>query len=98
MIPVTMLGALAFPVLIHAADPQAPASKSAYPLTTCVVSGEKLGGDMGKPFVFTYKDPKKPNDAGREVQFCCSNCVKDFNADPAKYLKKIDAAAAKARK
>lgn len=55
-----------------------------YPLTTCVVSGEKLGGDMGKPYVFTHE--------GREIKLCCKSCLKDFKKDPAKYLKKFDAA------
>jgi YHS domain-containing protein len=51
------------------------------------VSGEKLG-EMGKPMVFVYQ--------GQEVKLCCSGCKKDFDKDPAKYLKKIqDAAAAK---
>ena len=56
-------------------------------LTTCPVSGEKLG-EMGKPYVFTYQD--------QEVKLCCSGCKKDFDKDPAKYIKKIqDAATAK---
>ena len=50
-------------------------------LTTCPVSGDKLGGDMGKPFVFEYK--------GREVKLCCKDCKKDFDKEPAKYMKKI---------
>jgi YHS domain-containing protein len=54
-----------------------------YPLETCVVSGEKLG-EMGKPFVFTYE--------GQEVKLCCKNCKKDFDKEPAKYIKKIDEA------
>ncbi|HXC98893.1 MAG TPA: hypothetical protein VN048_06095 [Verrucomicrobiae bacterium] len=86
-----LLGALAG----HAGDSK-PA-KDTYPLTTCVVSGEKLGGDMGAPVIFIYKDPKIKNDPGREVRFCCPDCVKDFKKDPAKYLKKIDDAA-KAKK
>src|ERR1035438_4788964 len=53
-------------------------------LKTCPVSGEKLGGDMGKPFVFTYKD--------QQVKLCCKSCKKDFDKDPAKYLKLIRAA------
>ena len=57
-----------------------------YPLKVCVVSGEKLGS-MGKSFVHNHD--------GREVQFCCKSCLKDFNKDPQKYLKKIDAAAEK---
>ena len=62
-----------------------PAAKP-YPLTTCVVSGEKLGS-MGKPFVYDHE--------GREVRFCCKNCVKDFKKEPAKYLKKLDDAGKK---
>ena len=56
-------------------------------MTTCPVSGEKLG-EMGSPYVFVYQ--------GQEVKLCCSGCKKDFDKDPAKYVKKIqDAAAAK---
>jgi hypothetical protein len=55
-----------------------------YPLTTCVVSGEKLGGDMGEPVVCTY--------GGREVHLCCKMCIATFKKDPAKYLEKLDAA------
>lgn len=58
-------------------------------LTTCPVSGDQLG-EMGKPYVFVYK--------GQEVKLCCPDCKKDFDKDPAKYLKKIQAAAAKAQK
>jgi hypothetical protein len=49
-------------------------------LATCPVSGDKLG-EMGKPFVFIYKD--------QEVKLCCKSCKKDFDKDPAKYMKKI---------
>jgi YHS domain-containing protein len=52
-------------------------------LKTCPVSGEKLG-EMGKPKTFVYE--------GQEVKLCCSNCKKDFDKDPAKYIKKIRAA------
>jgi YHS domain-containing protein len=52
-------------------------------LTTCPVSGDKLG-EMGKPYVFTYK--------GQEVKLCCGGCKKDFDKDPAKYVAKIRAA------
>ena len=73
-----------------------PANTAAdYPLTTCVVSGDKLDGDMGAPFDYIYKQDGKPD---RLVRFCCKNCVKDFLKAPAKYLKMIDdAAAAKAK-
>jgi YHS domain-containing protein len=52
-------------------------------LTTCPVSGDKLG-DMGKPYVFVYK--------GQEVKLCCPDCKSDFDKDPAKYMKMIRAA------
>jgi len=52
-------------------------------LKTCPVSGEKLG-EMGKPLTFGYK--------GQEVKLCCKSCKKDFDKDPAKYIKLIRAA------
>lgn len=52
-------------------------------LTTCPVSGEKLGS-MGAPVVFVYQ--------GQEVKLCCSSCQPDFDKDPAKYMKLIRAA------
>jgi hypothetical protein len=70
-------------------------AKTDYPLTTCVVSGDKLGGDMGGPVDYVYKEKGKPD---RLVRFCCKDCIADFEKEPAKYLKKLDdAAAAKAR-
>ena len=87
--PTLMLAALlAASLTLSADDAKKP---KPYPLEKCVVSDEKLGGDMGKPFVFTYE--------GQEVKLCCKSCQKDFKKDPAKYLKKIkDAEAAKAKK
>ena len=68
---------------------------AAYPLTVCLVSGDKLGGDMGLPVDYIYKEKGKPD---RLVRFCCKDCIADFEKEPAKYLKKIDeAAAAKAK-
>jgi len=52
-----------------------------YPLTTCMVSGEKVDVN-GKPVVIEYK--------GRELKFCCNDCVDDFKKDPEKYLKKLE--------
>jgi len=52
-------------------------------LTTCPVSGDKLG-EMGKPYVFIYQ--------GQEVKLCCPSCKGDFDKDPAKYMKMIRAA------
>ena len=68
-------------------------SKDAYPLTTCIVSGDKLGS-MGKPYVYVYKDPNVKDDPGREIYFCCDGCLPDFQKEPAKYLKKYDEAIA----
>jgi YHS domain-containing protein len=67
-------------------SPVAEMSTNATPdlLTTCPVSGEKLNGEMGKPFVFAYKN--------QEVKLCCKSCKKDFDKDPEKYMAKIRAA------
>ena len=51
-----------------------------YLLEKCIVSDEKLG-EMGKPVTMTYK--------GQEMKFCCKDCVKKFNKDPEKYIKKL---------
>ncbi len=75
-----MLGAFS----LYAADAPKPYPDS---LKTCVVSGDKIGGDMGKPYVFTHE--------GQEVKLCCKDCMKDFKKDPAKYMKKINEAAPK---
>ena len=69
-------------------------AKAEYPLDTCVVSGEKLEGDMGSPVDYVYKEEGKPD---RLVRFCCPGCIKDFKKDPAQYIRKIDAAAAGAK-
>lgn len=61
-----------------------------YPLKTCVVSGDVLGGEMGKPVTNYYQ--------GQQIIFCCKDCVTDFNQDPRKYLKKLAEEAAKAKK
>jgi hypothetical protein len=63
-----------------------------YPTNICVVSNDKLGGDMGLPQDYIYRVEGKPD---RLVRFCCKDCLKDFNEDSAKYLGLIDAAAAK---
>ena len=57
-------------------------------LTTCPVSGGKLG-EMGKPLVFVYQ--------GQEVKLCCGGCKSAFDKDPAKYIKKIREADKNAR-
>lgn len=54
-----------------------------YPLTTCPITGEKLGA-MGEPVVKLYE--------GREVRFCCKSCPPKFEKDLARSLETIDAA------
>ena len=64
---------------------------AAYPLTTCVVSGDALGeGDMGPPIDYIYKAAGKPD---RLVRLCCKSCIRDFKKDPDAYLETIDNAA-----
>ena len=82
-----LLGSLlTAPLAALAADHQHGDAKAAdakakpYPLKTCIVSGEKLG-EMGKPYVFV-KD-------GQEFKLCCKGSLKDFNKEPAKYIKKL---------
>ena len=56
--------------------------KKDYPLTTCVVSGEKLGGEMGESIDYV---------AGTQlVKFCCKGCVKKFEKNPAHYLSMLN--------
>ena len=54
-----------------------------YPLNTCVVSHDSLGG-MGETVDALYE--------GQLIRFCCKGCVKSFNKNPEKYLKEIDSA------
>jgi hypothetical protein len=50
---------------------------------------------MGEPIDFIYKKEGQPD---RLVKFCCKQCIGKFKRDPAKYLAKLDAAAAEAGK
>ncbi len=59
---------------------ETPATKP-YPLDVCLVSGEELGS-MGDPVVIIHE--------GQEIKFCCDKCVPKFEADPAKYLSKLE--------
>jgi len=66
-----------------------------YPLDTCIISGDKFGGDMGPPIVFIYQDAAK--DINQEIKFCCPMCKPKFLKDPDTYMKTIKAAEAKAK-
>ncbi len=81
-----LAGALTGAIATQAADGDKPVK--AYPLKTCVVSGEKLGG-MGEPYVFKHE--------GREVKLCCKGCLKQFNKDSAKFIKKLEVAEKQAK-
>ncbi|MFZ9746518.1 MAG: hypothetical protein ACO3G4_07795 [Opitutaceae bacterium] len=70
------------------------AARKAYPLKTCLVSNEPLGS-MGEAAGYIHR---APGQADRVVFFCCEGCGEDFKASPAKFLAKVDAAAAAAAK
>jgi YHS domain-containing protein len=78
---------MAVPLVSRAGDTNSVSSAVTKPkpdlLTTCPVSGGKLG-EMGKPLVFVYQ--------GQEVKLCCGGCKAAFDKDPAKYIKIIRAA------
>lgn len=87
-----MIGLLSIGIGARAADGQKdskPAKVVPYPLKTCLVTDEKFGGDMGDPYVIT--------NGTHEIKFCCKGCVKDFNKDTAKHLKKLEAAEKKGK-
>ncbi len=57
-----------------------------YPLTTCVVSGEPLVDEDGKP---SYEEAVLGN---RLIRACCETCVAKVRKDPAGYIAKLDQA------
>jgi YHS domain-containing protein len=63
---------------------------SFYPLTTCMVSGDALGGEMGTPVDFLH--------GNRLVRLCCKSCVKKFDENRAGFLSAIDKAVIESRK
>lgn len=65
--------------LSAAADTPADGAKAKpYPLTTCIVTDEKLDEDAVSK---VYN--------GQEIKVCCKKCFKEFDKDQAKYLKKL---------
>jgi hypothetical protein len=81
-------GIAALSVTLGATAADKPAEKAKpYPLKTCIVSDEPLGGDHGEPYVFVHK--------GQEIKLCCKPCQKDFNKSPETYLKKLEKPAGK---
>jgi hypothetical protein len=57
------------------------AGAKAYPLKTCIVTDNDLGS-MGDEQRIVYQE--------RELKFCCAPCVEKFNANPGKYLAKLN--------
>ncbi len=72
-----------------AGDEALAKARAQYPTPLCVVSGEHL--QAGEIVEYRYQQPGQPD---RLVRLCCHKCVAKFKADPAKYLKKLDEAAA----
>jgi hypothetical protein len=51
-----------------------------YPLSICLVTDSDLGS-MGSPITKVYDS--------QQIKFCCKPCVKEFEKNPAVYLKKL---------
>ncbi len=64
------------------------AQKADYPLTTCVVSGDKLGSD---------EEVTNMVIGNRLVRLCCDGCIKSLRAEPVKYWGKLDGAVKEAK-
>lgn len=83
-----MTAVLFVPTALSAADKDAAPAAKPYPLDYCIVSGDKLDGDMGKP-ITVVKD-------GQEFKLCCKDCIKEIDKDPKKFEDKLAAAQKKA--
>ena len=77
---------LVAPLTTGAADKKADKKVKPYPLTTCIVADDKLDKDA---YVFNYQ--------GQQIKLCCESCKKDFEKEPAKFLKKLEDAEKKAK-
>jgi YHS domain-containing protein len=80
IVALVLAGSFTFAPLTGFSAQDKPKTKP-YPLKKCLVSDEALGS-MGEAYVFTYK--------GQEIKLCCKGCLKDFNKDPKKFLKKME--------
>ncbi|MBK6767315.1 MAG: hypothetical protein IPG71_13775 [bacterium] len=77
----TILSARGFAEELSASTADMTAAAGKYPLAVCPISGEELG-EMGDPVTNVY--------GGREVTFCCKNCVGTFEKDLAASMKALD--------
>ncbi len=75
-----------FCALVFASRADVALKPKVYPLQTCIVTDEKLDKDA---HVFVYM--------GQELKTCCKGCKDDFDADPKKFLKKLEPKAKKAK-
>ena len=66
-------------------------AKAVYPVTDCIVSGEKLPTAPDEMFDFIYR---REGEVDRLVSFCCEGCSKDFLLDAATFMKKLAEASA----
>jgi len=57
--------------------------KPLWPLTTCPVSGEAFGGEMGEPIDIVI--------GTRYAKLCCKGCIRSAKKDPAKFIADLDA-------
>ena len=67
----------------HSSHSHSSSSAKPYPLKTCIVTDDALGGH-GDVVAFVYQ--------GQEIKLCCEGCREDFEKEPAKYLQKLSAA------
>lgn len=77
------------PILAKLDEAMIEQQRAAYPLKTCIISGEELGG-MGEPVEKLYMN--------RLIRFCCKMCVPKFDKNPSACLAKLDAAYADAQR
>ncbi len=87
LLPALIVAVSAIPALSRAdgTNSVAASKPTPYLLDHCVVSGEKFGGDMGKPIEFIYQT----NGINQEIKFCCPMCKPQFLENPDKYMKAI---------
>lgn len=90
LIPVLAVAAVLTSLpLLRAADAKSAKAKP-YTLDYCLVSDEKFEGSGMTPYE-TVVD-------GQTIKFCCKSCLKDFNKETKKYLKKLADAEKKTEK
>ncbi len=61
-------------------SPQELAAAKPYPLDTCLVIERPLS-ETKKTYTKIYK--------GQQVKFCCTSCIKAFEANPEPFMKKV---------